>query len=302
MAADPDHALRHAAHAHAQNLSRAYDDLVPRATLLEGFYFEGRRVSLGSFQRGIHRSALQRGPAALTLFTSPRSPYADEIDEASDTIIYAYRSGSMSLADNRALDAAFEMRVPLIYFKGIEPSQYMVIQPVFVTDRDRQAGLVKLTQGVPFMDLTGNGLVSNQPARREALRDVVVRLRQHRFRQEVLGAYRQRCAICALKRRELVQAAHITEFAGGGVEQVTNGLALCAIHHLAYDRNLMGIDPAGVVHISSALRTQSDGPMLSQGIQAFHGESIRQPSAPTKRPDPERLDLRFQRFREADVA
>lgn len=52
MAADPDHALRHAAHAHAQKLSRAYDDLVPRATLLEGFYFEGQRVSLGSFQRG----------------------------------------------------------------------------------------------------------------------------------------------------------------------------------------------------------------------------------------------------------
>ncbi len=85
--------------------------------LLEGFRFQGRRVSLGSFQRGIHRSSLQWGPAALTLFTSPNSPYDDEIDEEGDAIVYAYRRGSMSLADNRALDAAFEMRVPLIYFK-----------------------------------------------------------------------------------------------------------------------------------------------------------------------------------------
>lgn len=302
MAADPDHELRQAAHAHAQVLTRAYDDLVPRAVLLGGFYFKGQRVSLGSFQRGIHRSALQRGPAALTLFTSPKSPYADEIDEESDAIIYAYRSGSMSLADNRALDAAFEMRVPLIYFKGIEPSQYMVIAPVFVTDRDREEGLVKLTQGVPFMDLTGDGLVSPRPARHEALREVVVRLQQQRFRREVLDAYRQRCTVCALKRRELVQAAHITEFAGGGVEKVTNGLALCAIHHLAYDRNLMGIDPSGVVHISSAVRAQADGPMLREGIQAFHGAPIAQPSPVNKRPDPERLAVRFQRFRETEAA
>lgn len=299
---DPDHALRQAAHAHVEHLRRAYDDLVPRAVLLEGFIFEGQRVSLGSLQRGIHRSALQRGPAALTLFTSPNSPYADEIDEESDTIIYAYRAGAMSLADNRALDAAYEMRVPLIYFKGIEPGQYMVIAPVFVTDRDQGAGLVKLTQGVPFMDLTGDGLVSTKPARHEALREVVVRLQQQRFRREVLGAYRQRCAVCTLKRRELVQAAHITEFADGGVEEVSNGLALCAIHHLAYDRNLMGIDPSGVVHISSVVRTETDGPMLREGIQAFHGASITQPRDRAKRPDPERLDLRFARFREADAA
>ncbi len=280
----------------------AYDDLVPRAVLLEGFRFKGQRVSLGSFQRGIHRSALQRGPAALTLFTSPNSPYADEIDEEGDTIIYAYRSGAMSLADNRALDAAFEMRVPLIYFKGIEPGQYMIIAPVFVTDRDREAGLVKLTQGIPFMDLSGDGLVSSEPARHEALREVVVRLRQQRFRREVLAAYRQRCAVCALKRRELIQAAHITEFAGHGGEVVRNGLALCAIHHLAYDRNLMGIDPSGVVHISSAVRTQADGPMLREGIQAFHGAPIAKPSVHEKRPDPERLAVRFERFREANAA
>jgi putative restriction endonuclease len=302
MPADPDHELRQAAHTHSQYLSRAYDDLIPRTVLLEGFRFMGQRVSLGSFQRGIHRSALQRGPAALTLFTSPNSPYEDEIDEESDAIIYAYRSGSMSLADNRALDAAFEMPVPLIYFKGIEPGQYMVIAPVFVTDRDRKNGLVKLTQGVPFVDLSGDGLVSSEPARHEALREVVVRLRQQRFRGEVLAAYRQRCAVCALKRRELVQAAHITEFAGGGVEEVSNGLALCAIHHLAYDRNLMGIDPSGVVHISSVVRTQADGPMLREGIQAFHGAAVALPSAHSKRPDPERLAVRFGRFREADAA
>jgi predicted restriction endonuclease len=31
---------------------------------------------------------------------------------------------------------------------------------------------------------------------------------------------------------------------------VVDGIAMCAIHHLGYDRNLMGIDPNGLVHVA----------------------------------------------------
>jgi putative restriction endonuclease len=87
-----------------------------------------------------------------------------------------------------------------------------------------------------------------------------------------------------------------------GVEEISNGLALCAIHHLAYDRNLLGIDPSGVVHIARGLREQSDGPMLREGIQSFHGKRISLPTAPIDRPDPERLAVRFELFDETDAA
>jgi hypothetical protein len=46
-----------------------YDDLVLLARLREGFVIKAERGSLGSFQRGIHRARVQRGPAALTLTT-----------------------------------------------------------------------------------------------------------------------------------------------------------------------------------------------------------------------------------------
>jgi putative restriction endonuclease len=302
VAVDPDHALRVAAHEHVRRLQAAYDDLIPRQVLLEGFHFEGHQISLGSFQRGIHRSRRQRGEAALTLFTSPNSPYDDEIDEASGAIVYAYRAGSLTQSDNRALDAAFALQVPLIYFKGIEPSQYAVVLPVFVTDRDPSGRLVLLEPGLPVADLAGEGLVSSKPVRAMALREVKVRLDQHRFRREVLRAYRRRCTVCALKRVELVQAAHIVEFASDGLEEVTNGLALCAIHHLAYDRNLLGIDPGGVVHIAKGLREETDGAMLREGIQSFHGSRIRPPGDPADRPDPERLAERFDRFSQASAA
>lgn len=75
-----------------------------------------------------------------------------------------------------------------------------------------------------------------------------------------------------------------------------NGLALCAIHHLAFDRNLLGIDPTGVVHIAERLLREIDGPMLRTGLQGFHGEAIAMPRRPTDRPDLARLETRFERF------
>jgi putative restriction endonuclease len=109
--------------------------------------------------------------------------------------------------------------------------------------------------------------------------------------------------VCALRERQLIQAAHIVSDASAeGVAAVVNGLALCAIHHLAYDRNLMGIDPDGVVHIGRRLRLEHDGPMLRTGLQGFHQAQITKPRARRDHPDPERLDLRFAEFKALDAA
>jgi hypothetical protein len=37
--------------------------------------------------------------------------------------------------------------------------------------------------------------------------------------------------------------------------------------------------------------------MLANGIQHFHGAAILQPKRADERPDPERLAIRFERFR-----
>jgi putative restriction endonuclease len=302
---DPDHELRITADRAARALRERYDDLVPLRVLREGFAFDGRRISFGSFQRGIHRPKEMRGPAALTLMTAPpvpgkRRPYEDELDVEGRAILYHYRAGPIDQPDNRALRAAHQMQVPLIYFHGIAPGQYMVVEPVFVTADDPAGRVVLLEVGLPLADLAGQGPVSTPDVRLYALREVRTRLHQHRFRQNVLIAYRHRCTVCALREPALVQAAHIVEdIAEEGIAAVVNGLALCAIHHLAYDRNLLGIDPAGVVHIARRLREEHDGPMLREGIQGFHGASIALPRRPEDRPDPLRLASRFERFSES---
>ncbi len=295
--ADPDLSLRQAAVARARELAQTYDDLVPLARLREGFGFDGERVSFGSFQKGIHRSRLQRGAAALTVTTSFKDPYADAFDEAGGSFVYAYRSGPVDQADNRALRAAFELQTPLVYFRALAPGQYLVVAPMFVTADDPAAGAVVLEPGLPVQDMQPGGLVSGPDVRAYATSEARHRLHQQRFKLDVIRAYRHRCAICTLRERELVQAAHIVPDAEPeGIAAVINGLALCAIHHLAYDRNLLGIDPDGVVHIAARLLREIDGPMLRTGLQGFHGTSIALPRRPEQRPDAVRLQTRFERF------
>ncbi|HYM58717.1 MAG TPA: HNH endonuclease, partial [Solirubrobacteraceae bacterium] len=294
-----------AAITHVLELREAHGDFVPRDALRSGFMFRGEQVSFSSFQKGIHRAKQMRGPAALSLFTTPPregkpAPYADEVDVDTGLILYHYRAGSIEQADNRALRAAHELRTPLIYFKGISPSRYFPIAPVFVADNDAAERCVLLEVGVPLVDVQPGGPVSPADARVYALRLVKTRLHQQRFRHDVLRAYQHRCTICALRERELVQAAHIVaDPSPEGIAAVVNGLALCAIHHLAYDRNLLGIDPTGTVHIARRLRDEHDGPMLREGLQGFHGTAIRKPRLAAEHPDPDRLAVRFGQFESA---
>ncbi len=298
--ADPDLPLRQAGVARARQLARAYEDLVPLTRLREGFEFAGARVSFGSFQRGIHRAQIQRGPAALTLTTSFKDPYADTFDESGALFTYAYRAGAIDQPDNRALRAAYELQTPLVYFRALAPSQYLVVAPMFVTADDPAGRTVVLEPGLPIQDMQPGGLVSGPEMRAYTTAETRIRLHQQRFKLEVMRAYRNHCAICALRERSLVQAAHIVpDVEPEGIAAVVNGLALCAIHHLAFDRNVLGIDPDGVVHIARRLLDETDGPMLRTGLQGFHGQAITLPRRPQDRPDPVRLELRFERFERA---
>jgi putative restriction endonuclease len=297
---DPDLALRQAAVACARKLVQTHDDLVPVGRLREGFLFGGERVSFGSFQKGIHRSRLQRGPAALTVATSFKDPYADAFDQAGALFTYAYRRGPIDQADNRALRAAFDLQTPLIYFRALAPGQYLVVAPMFVTADDPMARAVVLEPGLPVQDMQPGGLISGPDVRAYATTEARHRMHQQRFKLDVMRAYRHRCAICTLRERELIQAAHIVpDVEPEGIAAVVNGLALCAIHHLAYDRNLLGIDPDGVVHIAGRLLREIDGPMLRAGLQEFHGTHIALPRRQEEHPDSGRLQTRFDRFTRA---
>jgi putative restriction endonuclease len=101
-----------------------------------------------------------------------------------------------------------------------------------------------------------------------------------------------------LPRRELLDAAHIEpDREARGEPSVNNGLALCKLHHGAYDANLLGIRPDLVIELSQALLDTHDGPTLEHGLKGFAGKTIHPPRRAKDHPAPEHLEARYAIFR-----
>ncbi len=83
-----------------------------------------------------------------------------------------------------------------------------------------------------------------------------------------------------------------------GAPVVPNGVALCNLHHAAFDRYLIGIRPDCVVEVRRDVLDETDGPMLIHGLQGFHGTSLLLPRVRALRPDPALLEARSERFRQ----
>ncbi|WP_415383051.1 HNH endonuclease [Halosimplex sp. TS25] len=72
------------------------------------------------------------------------------------------------------------------------------------------------------------------------------RVRDTAFRRRVRAAYENRCAVCGRHRTTPdgtpeVEAAHIYPKGAGGRDVVPNGLALCKLHHWAFDSGWISV-------------------------------------------------------------
>ncbi|MBN1993658.1 MAG: HNH endonuclease [Anaerolineae bacterium] len=76
--------------------------------------------------------------------------------------------------------------------------------------------------------------------RKSAAVTVKRKLRDISFRKRVLTAYSYQCAICGIQLK-LVDAAHIVPVQENGTDETSNGLALCALHHRAFDKSLITV-------------------------------------------------------------
>ena len=79
---------------------------------------------------------------------------------------------------------------------------------------------------------------------------------------------------------------------------VSNGLALCRLHHAAFDRFFVGVRPDYIIEIRLDLLEETDGPTLKHAIQALYGERIILPRKREEYPAVDLLSTRYDRFLE----
>jgi putative restriction endonuclease len=303
VTATPDeHAVRIAALNWLQQVTLGGTMPVTREQLANDFHFGGQRFPLIDRGRGIRKPI--GWTSALSITTAvPKSggprPYAD--DEGPDGLHrYKLRRDQGGASENDSLRAALREQATLMWFYGIAPGVFTAIFPVWLMaeEADQDQFVVALTESQRAVPPSSP---VEETLRRYLIAETKRRLHQPVFAGQVMLAYDTRCAVCALAHRELLDAAHIIPDSDPrGLPIVPNGLALCKIHHAAYDQNILGIRPDFVVEIHRRLLDELDGPMLLHGLQEHHAKPLMQlPHRRADRPDPDRLEDRYAQFRAA---
>ena len=77
-------------------------------------------------------------PGGLVRYDDQREVHR-QIFEGDDAIDYAFMGNNPNAAENQWLRAAYENRIPVIYFLGIAPGRYQAIVPVYVAGWDARA-------------------------------------------------------------------------------------------------------------------------------------------------------------------
>lgn len=265
---------------------------VSRAELLGHTTDDGTPLPLIDYSRGIRNP--QSMVATLSIVSAADGPYADR-DSGDGLLHYAYRSGGAG-GDNRKLREAHERGLPLVLFLKPEPNVYVPVSPVYVVADDTAAASFTIALDESFLYMRDVAHPTEEQ-RRYAVRLARQRLHQPLFRGRVIRAYDTRCAICALRHPQLLQAAHIYPDSHPlGRATTTNGLSLCSIHHGAYDSQLLGITPDHRVELNRALLEEVDGPMLRHGLQEMHGRVLELPARRADQPDRDALAWRYEQF------
>lgn len=272
---------------------------------LGDFQFRGQKFPLKDRQLGIRKPAGM--DSALSITTTYRAPgkerpYDDRL--GSDGLMrYKWDGDDPGKYTNRGLRSAMNEKRPLIWFWGVAPAVYKPIFPVYiVAEEPEDQQFVLATDGLQNIESTGQDVdeVTKRYVRQETRR----RLHQPVFRGLIMQAYKTRCSICMLRHSTLLDAAHIIPDADpDGVAAVRNGIALCKIHHAAYDSGIIGISPDYKIGVREDVLHEVDGPMLEFGLKGLHGDKLSVlPTSKKERPNQELLERQYRRFETGSVS
>lgn len=201
-----------------------------------------------------------------------------------ETLIAAHDTQGIVSQRRSPDEVAFAFPPPLLatYLQQHEAMHALASRPLDV------ASLERASTAPPREEM------QTQAAGRETLlRMVAQKSRSADFVTRVLTAYDQTCAICDVQ-LGLVDAAHIVPVAvDGSTDETANGMALCALHHRAYDSSLVGVSPAYDVLINESRVEALHALSRAGGLERFQRglrTVLRAPVEVPDRPKPDYLE------------
>ncbi|WP_437331897.1 HNH endonuclease [Sorangium sp. So ce394] len=131
----------------------------------------------------------------------------------------------------------------------------------------------------------------------KAYTETIVKARLHlvHFRPQTLAAYRERCCVCELRERPLLDAAHIVpDRLPEGAPTIRNGRPMCATHHRAYDQEILLVTENYRVEVRGDGLVRGDSDATRRTLRDFHGRSLWLLREEGLRPDAELLRKKIE--------
>lgn len=269
-------------------------------------------IKLVAGMRGIHKPAGY--DYALTVTSSGNGFYKDGvIDQGDGTWILNYSAQEKNLGSekmdpvyNEALRKCLVDGVPVGVFVKVSnaPALYKCKGLAFVESYEDGIftlhGPVRDGQSAEFWSIIagedfspeGRRLLQELDEKDERVFRAVIqaqRVRQDKFRANLLEAYGGRCAISSCDVEPALQAAHISSYRGPKSQLTSNGLLLRADLHLLYDSYLLSVDPDGYrVRLAPQVRQSR--------YHEIDGGRLRLPYDSSDSPSVSRLAAHYSKF------
>lgn len=125
---------------------------------------------------------------------------------------------------------------------------------------------------------------SSKDGRNQIIEGILRRRGHPAFRQELLAAYEQRCAITNFNALDALEAAYIVPYRGKFTHHPSNGLLLRADLHTLFDLGKMAIDTRTMSLILA-------DELAETSYRILQGRPLRYPKNQEQRPSTEALDL-----------
>ncbi len=124
-------------------------------------------------------------------------------------------------------------------------------------------------------------------SREKVLAQIIRRRGQRAFRNSLIAAYEQRCAITNCDALDALESAHIVSYRGPATNDISNGLLLRADIHTLFDLGLIAVTP-------EELRVVLSRKLSGTAYEEFRGVMLRMPVDPASRPNREALRMHLE--------
>jgi putative restriction endonuclease len=190
-----------------------------------------------------------------------------------------------------------ERQCPLIWFWGIASDIYLPIYPIYLIEEEPH--LRQFVVGIDQQSSKFRALLLTQDP--ILLREYAAQVTKERFhdpifREKVLFAYSFICAVCDAQSAYPLEVAQIVPNSEEGQMDITNSIAMCKVHHAAYDMDILGIDTENRIAYRNDVRSETWDSLLKRSLGFSEGRQIKLPTSRSARPSPEFLELRWGKF------